>query len=982
MFNVGGHIIPRAVTKSLDDLDSVQSILLHSDLEPEWLESVERNGELFYLELSDGEEEAILPLNPGVNHVRFCENVAQVISENAKKNKNEPRFKKLAKILRNKHISKKGSSRLMGSTGPTSILKHQTRSGMLVHQQYKDICLYVNPNRLLDNVPCEKLCLLQRLLGIVHQSSKNSKRLEKQGGPDTPHRWTTPEKLVVHGFIPDSPSIRCGQILIGDALVAVNDVEVTTENIERVLSCIPGPMQVKLTFETTVFDAQIPSRSINYVPQPPMDNMMKLIWGEEHTNYQQILQDMPHIVMYLTLRLDSDASKEEQEILYQYPVSEASQKLKSIRGLFLTLSDMLQNVTGSCIVSTSLILNKKLVHVSYWKESERLFLISLPAERVSLLHLKNMTADVVRTLKFMYKSLDRAFCQAENVPRLNHFFSLFFQRTVKLSILSANSGQGAQSYDACSAHLIDNLPGVRWLSLPEDVKTEIDTVLSDLEALDFAELSEDYYEMRRLYMILGTCLFYKGYLLSTHLPKEDLIDVALYCRHYYLLSLASERIEQLVVWREVYPYDHLEKSLSRDKYSPPEARYFLLIVGLKNFMLCSLLEAGGCASKAVGNPGPDYIYVDQLKACLLQLEMLDASLEERLNTSPNPCLSCADWFLPSARDKFHSVVSSVMLNKLQTPRKASQTLGKKGLIPDTQTSLKTRRPSPTRSSGGSDNGSEGLGESTGVGFQSTPDLTRKLGRRESQGSGGSEGSGGSGGVLKISKKKYTLPNPFNLGSLKRNLSEKQSEDLYNTVKLTSGSENTLFHYIYLETVQGVFISPTHREVEDLSGTIHPLLIKNFHRCCLSIRSLFQQTLMEERPSDSSAAACRDFAGLGPVKEHGVLFECSPENWTDQKKSPPKMSYWVIGDAGQNNEPAYMANHLCGSHGVLLALSESPTITAAAASFFQETLSAATASGVLRLLSRLGHGGGGGAGLQVIVRDATLRTSAHPLHCVQ
>ncbi|KAG9480157.1 hypothetical protein GDO78_011920 [Eleutherodactylus coqui] len=869
-----------------------------SDLEPEWLERVERNGELFYLELSEGEEETILPLNPGVNHVRFCENVAEVISENAKKNKNEPRFKKLAKILRNKHNRKKGSSRRNGPMGPTSILKHQPspKTGMHVHQQFKDICLYVNPNRLLDTAPYENLCLLQRLIGIVHQSSKNSKRLEKQGGPDAPHRRSTPEKLVVHGFIPDSPSIRCGQILIGDALLAVNDVEVNTENIERVLSCIPGPMQVKLTFETTVFDAQIPSPNMNSVPQPPMSNMTKLIWGEEHTNHQQILQDMPHIVMYLTLKLDSDTSKEEQEILYQYPVSEASQKLKSIRGLFLTLSDMLQNVTGGCIVSTSLILNKKLVHVSYWKESDHLFLISLPAERISLLHLKNMTADVVRTLKFMYKSLHRAFCQAENVPRLDHFFSLFFQRTVRLSILRTNTSQGPEFYDACSSHLIDNLPGVRWLSLPEDIKTEIDTILSDLEALDFAELSEDYYEMRRLYMILGTCLFYKGYLLANHLPKEDLIDVALYCRHYYLLSLASERIGQLVVWREVYPYYHLEKpgSLSRDEYDQPEARYFILIVGLKHLMMCTLLEAGGCTSKAVGNPGPDYIYVDQLKACLLQLEMLDMSIEERLNASPIPCLSCADWFLPSSRDKFHSVVNSVMMNKLPTPKKANQTLSRKTLIPESQTSLRIRRSSPTRSSGGSDNGSEGLGESTGVGFHSISDMTRKVGRRESQGSGGSEGSGGSGSALKISKKKYSLPNPFNLGSLRRNLSEREAEDLYNTVKLTSGSENTLFHYMYLETVQGVFISPTHREVEDLSGAIHPQLIKNFHRCCLSIRSVFQQTVTEETRSNPASDVCRDFAGLCPVKEHGVLFECSPENWTDQKKSPPKMSYWVIG----------------------------------------------------------------------------------------
>lgn len=32
----------------------------------------------------------------------------------------------------------------------------------------------------------------------------------------------------------------------GDALVAVDDVDVTWENIERVLSCIPGPTQVSV----------------------------------------------------------------------------------------------------------------------------------------------------------------------------------------------------------------------------------------------------------------------------------------------------------------------------------------------------------------------------------------------------------------------------------------------------------------------------------------------------------------------------------------------------------------------------------------------------------------------------------------------------------------------------------------------------------------------------------------------------------------
>lgn len=39
----------------------------------------------------------------------------------------------------------------------------------------------------------------------------------------------------------------------GDVLVAVNDVDVNSENIERVLSCIPGPMQVQYTVQLNIY---------------------------------------------------------------------------------------------------------------------------------------------------------------------------------------------------------------------------------------------------------------------------------------------------------------------------------------------------------------------------------------------------------------------------------------------------------------------------------------------------------------------------------------------------------------------------------------------------------------------------------------------------------------------------------------------------------------------------------------------------------
>ncbi|NXG41241.1 INTU protein, partial [Psilopogon haemacephalus] len=861
------------------------------DLEPEWLDDVQKNGELFYLELSESEEEALLqnscPELPAVNHVRFCENEAEVIQEGSRKER-KYELKKLTKILKKKnllpkHSGKKGSgSCTVHSTGPTSILKHHStpKMGVTVQQKYKDVYLYVNPRKLNSAGEGEQHRLLESLVGIVHKSSWSSRRAEKQGRKDKVTRGMSEEKLVVHGLMPGSSAMKTGQILIGDALLAVNDVDVNSENIERVLSCIPGPMQVKLTFETSIFEPEETSQQRYKRAQSSMNNLVRLLWGEDSRDLQHTVQDVPHIVMLLTMKLDSETSKDEQEILYQYPKSEASQKLKSVRGIFLTLSDILESVTGTQIISSSLFLCEKLVQVVYWKESDKLLVIGLPEENVPLPQLRNMLEDVVRTLKFMYGSLDIAFCQVENVSRLDHFFNLFFQRALQPARLRSTGSPSAQHYDTCSALFCDSLPGLRWLTLPQEIKVEIDTTLSDLEAADFAELSEDYYNMRRLYMIMGSCLFYKGYLISSHLPKEDLVDIGLYCRHYCLLPLAAEqKIGQLVIWREVFPEHHIQPCdiSSFTGYREPEARYFLLIVGLRHFMLCVLLEAGGCASKAVGNPGPDCIYVDQVKATILQLEGVEASIEERLDSPSVPPLACADSFLPAARDKLESLTTSPILSKLQNTYKSVTTpTSKRTLFGDS--SLMTRKPSPTKSSGGPDHGNEGAVEDESSHPQSAVDQLIQL------------------FVFQATRKKHTLPNPFHLGSLKKDLSEKDSE-LLNAVKLTSGPENTLFHYLSLETMHGIFITPTHKEVARLSGSIHPQLIENFYRCCLSIRSIFQQSMRKEKKKKASSGISefsKEAEDQDLITEHGVLFECSPDNWTDQKKPPPTMSYWVVG----------------------------------------------------------------------------------------
>ncbi|XP_041925114.1 protein inturned isoform X2 [Alosa sapidissima] len=881
------------------DSNSTASSDYSDELEPEWLDEVQRNGELFYLELSEGEEEEARARASAANHVRFSEQEAEIITEEGRHrgcggggggsdgrvgSKVTPRLKRLAGLLRRKKHGRGARGEGSPSRPPPSILKNQAvgarHTGQQQQQQpiLKDVCVYLNPKRLAGtpHLLPESGGLLEALLGVVHR-----------GG-----RGTGPQRLTVHGLVPNSPASRSGHILIGDVILAVDDVEVTSENIERILSCIPGPTQVRLTLETTAPDGGgcpfVEDEGVRGRGSAAVSQLVRLLWGEDTVELQMAISHIPHVIMYLSLRLDTEPTHEE-EVLYQYPVSEASTQLKGVRGIFLTLCDMLENVTGGQIISSSLLLKRQLVHVGYWKEGDNLLVIGLPADRVPLIYLQSVVEGVVRTLRVMYGSLDSAFCEEDNSPRLDHFFCLFFQQLIQPSRLI----DSPTTPDVSGTLFLDGLPAVRWLTLPPEIKVEVDTVLSDFEAADFGDMSEDFYGMRRLYVTLGSCLFYKGYLIANHLPKEDLRDVCLYCQHYSLLPLAAEqRVGQLVIWREVFPQRRALHSPPLG-YAEPLGRYFLLIVGLRHLMQCVLLEAGGCASAVEGAVGPDCVYVDQVKATLLQLEGLEAGMEERLNAPPAPCLSCADWFLPSgaglaggqgqgqtARDRLPSI--SRLANALRP-------------LPP-----RARRPSPQRSL--SDSGSEGGHVDVGGAAMppspgSTPDSARKTPpatsasafvRRDSLGSGGSDGSGGSGSLFRTPKLKH--PNPFYLGSLRKSLTERETEEMNSTLKLTSGLENTLFHYVLMESVQGVFIAPTHRDMAQLSGTIHPQLIRNFHHCCLSIRAAFQQSLPPRERRDMS----RQHGGLGPVKEHGVLFQCKPENWTDQKKPAPTMTYWVIG----------------------------------------------------------------------------------------
>lgn len=70
-------------------------------------------------------------------------------------------------------------------------------------------------------------------------------------------------------------------------------------------------LKVKLTFENAYAVKKETTQPRQKKAQSNTNDLVKLLWGEEVEVIQQNILDTPHIVMYLTLQLDSETSKEE-----------------------------------------------------------------------------------------------------------------------------------------------------------------------------------------------------------------------------------------------------------------------------------------------------------------------------------------------------------------------------------------------------------------------------------------------------------------------------------------------------------------------------------------------------------------------------------------------------------------------------------------------------------------------------------------------
>ena len=67
--------------------------------------------------------------------------------------------------------------------------------------------------------------------------------------------------------------------------------------------------------------------------------------------------------------------------------------------------------------------------------------------------------------------------------------------------------------------------------------------------------SDEFYDAPREFHILGSCLFHRGLLVSSHLSKVDTTDILLWLKtNRNVLSLSSKHpVRRIVAWKEIFP---------------------------------------------------------------------------------------------------------------------------------------------------------------------------------------------------------------------------------------------------------------------------------------------------------------------------------------------------------------------------------------------------------------------------------------------
>lgn len=183
-----------------------------------------------------------------------------------------------------------------------------------------------------------------------------------------------------------------------------------------------------------------------------------------------------------------------------------------------------------------------------------LLLISVPTKRISFQDAKLKLETIVRSFELCFRHLSLAALPASHSNIDNDSDNNEHHRNFTID-------------DTCSiikfllartfplhARFQDVLNHPQYIPLPKEGQLRIDDALSEMEAMDYREWNEEPLKSHREFYITGSALFFRKYLLASHLSKSDLLDVEAFLRvHGIYMLIENKPVNELVIWLEIHP---------------------------------------------------------------------------------------------------------------------------------------------------------------------------------------------------------------------------------------------------------------------------------------------------------------------------------------------------------------------------------------------------------------------------------------------
>ncbi|XP_050738764.1 protein inturned-like isoform X2 [Eriocheir sinensis] len=699
-----------------------------------------------------------------------------------------------------------------------------------------------------------------------------------------PGRFSEPpdSRVMVAGLVPGSHALRNGAIKIGDWLKEVEGTDITWDNLDEVLAELQIPSMITLSVQKCASET-LPDEAESDHKRVTQTQLVKVVTGVGGSSSPSSqLQEIPHTILYLSLVGVTEDSPDGADIRYQFP--NWSNKLVKVRGMFITAAHTVQEVAGAPALCSTVCVDEEYYHVAYTRENNDILLLALPHTYVSSHDIVGLMEQVSTLIKFEFGSLIKGFGTSRHKGHLDHLMS---------HVLGQVLGHGPQDGLALAREerrLNPYLPLVpitpqscvlahpTWLILHDygETKLQIDNCLSELESGDFGDEDTECGDSLMLYNIVGSCLFYKGLLVSSHLSPEEMRLVWLLTSHHGLLSLtAQESVSQLVGWRRVY----LPGEPGQD--SPYPVAHYLLLSAMNHCLLAVLLESGSITEMLDESAGPDPILVDQVEASLYHLHALhvNAACEESLTNGGIETISADDKFGKGTPTKKHKERTDSAEGGLRLPDVPS-ILKQKSSVPHDQALY--------------------MGEHIGNEWEeeASEDSITHSSRDSSL---NAEEEGREEEPDDDSESDWRIFKPTDSRGLHQydfEVRARPNKAPTSPIRVTCGEENVLFHLLQLEVGEGVLIE-AHHSVPSTPPASHPTcsppplhaqILHNFQATCGHIHHVLQAAAR-------SKDACLGYQGssaLSTIKEHGVLFHYTPPATEGGKRRSQTFSYWVVG----------------------------------------------------------------------------------------